>query len=525
LATPPVRLHIAWTIALLTSIDGLFSSGTTSDFSLSPSVRHSLSSLLVVHPVAAFFNLVCFALAAAAHFHSPSHSPRYLLGLLILLLPTLLVTLLAFLVDILLFVPRLQWGGWIVLVSTILITASGVVTCAMRRNLVARKARKRRIAENAEMSGENFYTRQNAEPKFIAPVSVSTEPQPPMVNGAPGADKLPSFAAFGSGRRISDEERRPLNQRAPPTRSQSISVTDRREDGTDRYGPPRSRSHGRYDGPRDVYGNPLPPSNAFGPSQGPDVALTPSRPGDPYMNNRMGPPRQPNRGGYGVPRGRGGYPPRGSYGPRGGYRNMRGPPPHGYSGRGGYPPRGRGGYSLGPVSAGAGLGAATGATVGREGAPPPRYPIQDENMALGQQGPPMQEKVMPSTQNHIAGPEPTQYIAYAPGNQSPGVGLGIPPLRNQSPHSALRQSPAEGFRNPSPPPPLPGTSVGHAMEMDAPANQLRESDSDILGMVGLQQNRQSFAANSGDLHGGAIHGGPDEYVIHPREKVGNSNCS
>lgn len=150
-----------------------------------------MSSLLIVHPVAAFFNLVCLALAGAAHLHSPSHSARYLLGLLILLLPTLLVTLLAFLVDILLFVPHLQWGGWIVLASTILITASGVVTCAMRRTLVSRKARKKRIAENAEMSGENFYNRQAQETK-IPGQSFAMEPTVPMVNGAPGADRLPT---------------------------------------------------------------------------------------------------------------------------------------------------------------------------------------------------------------------------------------------------------------------------------------------------------------------------------------------
>ena len=81
------------------------------DFSLSPSARHSLSAILIVHPVAALLTLVCFCLSLAAHFHSPAHSPRYLLALLILSFPTLLVTLLAFLVDILLFVPHMQWGG------------------------------------------------------------------------------------------------------------------------------------------------------------------------------------------------------------------------------------------------------------------------------------------------------------------------------------------------------------------------------------------------------------------------------
>jgi hypothetical protein len=135
-----LRLFLCLSALLISRLDGLFSdSANNGQFNLPSNIRASLSSLLVVHPVAAFLNLVCLCLAGAAHFHSPSHSPRYLLGLLILLLPTLLVSLLAFLVDILLFVPHLQWGGWIVLAATILLTASGVMTCAMRRTLVSRK--------------------------------------------------------------------------------------------------------------------------------------------------------------------------------------------------------------------------------------------------------------------------------------------------------------------------------------------------------------------------------------------------
>ena len=126
-----IRLHSATNAYA----DAVIDTSGEANFNLPSSTRHSLSSLLIVHPVAALCNLIVLGLAIAAHFHSPSHSARYLLGLLILLLPTLLVTLLAFLVDILLFVPHLHWGGWIVLASTILITASGVVTCAMREHL------------------------------------------------------------------------------------------------------------------------------------------------------------------------------------------------------------------------------------------------------------------------------------------------------------------------------------------------------------------------------------------------------
>lgn len=273
--------------------DELFPNGDEGDWNLSSGTRHSLSSLLIVHPVAAFLNLIALGLAAAAHFHSPSHSARYLLGLFVILLPTLLVTLLAFLVDILLFVPHVQWGGWIVLGSTILITASGVITCAMRRTLVSRKARKKRIAENAEMSGENFYNRQAQEAKLpTAPTFSTTESKAPIVNGAPGADNLPSFAIFDSNRR-NEDDRQPL----APQAASSISPVASRDDASSRHYNPTSRSNSRPP-PRDQYGNPMPLGEgpgAFGPL--PEQGTSDRGPLGPYRDG-MGPPR----GGYG-PRG------------------------------------------------------------------------------------------------------------------------------------------------------------------------------------------------------------------------------
>ncbi|KAL8974943.1 MAG: hypothetical protein Q9197_000831 [Variospora fuerteventurae] len=203
----------------------LFGTTDDSDFSLPNGARSSLPSILIVHPVAALLTLICTILAALSHLHSPSHSPRFLLALLILLIPTLLVTLLAFLVDILLFVPHLRWGGWIVLVSTILIVAAGVVTCAMRRTLVGRKARKKRIAENAEMNGENYYARQNtaavasAGARAETPPPLKSQPPPPMVNGGPGADKLPSFTSYEKNSHDFEDDRVPLNTRTPSNRT------------------------------------------------------------------------------------------------------------------------------------------------------------------------------------------------------------------------------------------------------------------------------------------------------------------
>lgn len=322
--------------------DDISSTGAGDDFNLPSSTRKSLSSILIIHPVAAFLTLICLCLAAAAHFHAPSHSPRFLLALLILLLPTLLVTLLAFLVDILLFVPHLGWGGWIVLAATIILVSCGVVTCAMRRTLVSRKARKRRIAENAEMSGENYYNRQNAN-AAAAPPPVPAEPKEPFMSDSLTSESGPTFATFQTERRDSDDDRTPLNSRtlmsdipAPP----------------DRRGTP-------YRAQQDELGN-IPPQGA-----GPYGAGSMSRnPSDPRLRPQYSDGSMGSRRGGAPPgfngRGRGGYPPRGgrggpymgpprgpSPGARGGYM---GPMP-GRGGRGGMAP-GRGAVGYGPGSVG-----------------------------------------------------------------------------------------------------------------------------------------------------------------------------
>ena len=314
-------------MSLIDSVSLFGDESNDPEFSLPASARSSLSSLLIVHPIAAFLTLICLALAASAHLHSPSHSPRYLLALLILLLPTLLITLLAFLVDILLFVPHLAWGGWIVLGSTILITASGIVTCAMRRLLVSRKARKKRIAENPEMNGQSYYSQQTTV-QADSPPSFRASLAQPMANGQPGPDHLPAFAAFDQKTpQAHDEERIPLNTRTPsnrtvPSNGNRVFAT---EEVFSRYGGPgrpspgpgpgpgpggmRGGRSGHYIGPRDEFGNPLSTSNAFGPD---GFRREPSERG---MMHHYSSETVNSIGSRG--RGRGGYPSRG-YG-RGGH--------------------------------------------------------------------------------------------------------------------------------------------------------------------------------------------------------------
>ena len=392
------------------------------------------------------------------------------------MLPTLLVSLLAFLVDILLFVPHLGWGGWIVLASTILIVLSGVLTCAMRRTIVSRKARKKRIAENAEMSGENFFNRQNSAP--TAP-PLSQQPTAPIVNGSSNSNALPSFATYDQKQRISDDDRTPLNSRSATGISSNGIRPSTADDGMDRYAAGRggsfssqgSRGRGgrMYNGPRDEYGNPMPPSGAYGGGmRGPDGQY----PRKQYSNETMS--SQNSRG-----RGRGGYPPRG-YGRGGPYGGGRG---------------GRGGMAMGAMAAGGGM-------------------MAGEMMGRGQRGPPPGYNNGYPPQGRAG---PGQYGQSAYGQRiSPGPpGYG----RNPSPGPPSRpglEQPENGLARAESPPPLPGQNpsypaeIGQAIEMDAstgspantpgfppPNNALRESDSDVQGLVGLQQSR---AAGQEPLH-------------------------
>ncbi len=474
-------------------------SNDNSDFSLSPGTRSSLSYILIVHPVAALLTLICFILAATAHLHSPSHSSRYLLALLILEIPTLLITLLAFLVDILLFIPHVAWGGWIVLASTILILASAVVTCAMRRTLVSRKARKKRITENAEMNGENFYARQNP-----VPTGIRAESPPPLVSGAIGnSDKLPTFTTFDS-KTSAEEDQVPLNRRTPsnktlPSMPGIQGPPGYSDDGSERYGGappirggPRMRGgRGGYGPPRDEFGNPLPPSNAFGPMPPAGVRRDRSEPArmrrqysDEAMNG-WGP-----RGG----RARGGYPPRGymrggPYGPgrggpgRGGMpmgamgamAAGRGPPPPGYAN--GYPP-GRGQDNYGPP---AGFGRSPSAPAyGGRGPPPGDY---GRGPSPGPRYTPA-DNIKASSPIEPQGPRGYGY-ARDPASEPP-----VQPYRQISPVLPFHAMQPEQ-----------GEIIGQAVEMDARHGspsmsphpefarpmQLRDSDSDVQGFVGLQQ--------------------------------------
>jgi SUR7/PalI family protein len=279
-------------------------SSTAGAFNLQPESRHTISFLLIVHPIAAFFTLICLVLALGAHFRNGAHSTRYLFCLFFMTIPTLLFCLLAFLVDVLLFIPHIALGGWLVLGGTIAVFIGSIVSCGIRRTLIARKKQRQRIAENAEMSGENYYNRQAVK------ATIPRIESPPMSNESvsPYQEKAMGFSTtFDMKPNASNvtDDRIPLN----PTNNGGFRTM-----GTD-------AETNRYNN------NPPPPNDRFGLPRGPAMGMA--------MGAAM--PYQRGRGGYGGPL-RGGFPPRG--GGRGGYppngNGTRGPPPGFMNG-----PRGR----------------------------------------------------------------------------------------------------------------------------------------------------------------------------------------
>ena len=374
----------------------------------------------------------------------------------------------------------MAWGSYIVLAATILIAASGIVSCAMRRTLVSRKARKRRIAENAEMNGENFYKRQGGDP--VAPTNSNT-----LVDDGPGADKMPAFATFEMAKK---EEGRSSDERIPLTTRTTSDTSPRNASavpgGADRYGGAPPRIGGGV--ARDQYGNPIMPSPG---------AYARSRSADPSMNRQYPDTAMNLRGRGGMPpggyRGRGfpmngrgnyGPPPRGYFnGPRGGYGTQRGGyggPPRPYRG----PPGGMndGMMAIGAVDASA-MMRGGGGSRGR-GAPPGYGPARSY------------DRGDPTTHDGF-GRRASPPVAYGRDlSLPPHVGDHYAPYNPVEARSSLPRAES--------PPPLPGLEhhgvVGQAVEMDAatgsppatPAGfgqfgQLRDSDVDVAGMVGLQQ--------------------------------------
>lgn len=503
------RLTMAYNI-----IGSAIANHRSQDFDLPSGVRHTLSAILVLHPVAAFLTLVMFFMAVAAHFRSASHSSKYLLAFLIFNLITFLVCLAAFVIDVLLFIPHLAWGTYIVIAATALVFLSCLVSCAMRRTLISRKDQRRRIAENAEMNAQNYYNREEQEPKsaFV----MSTQPTvPTIVSGGSGTqDTLPAFATYETQRddQVSDEHI-PLTQRTTSERSNN----GMQPMAADMAAVPGSDFGGPYNGPQrsasqDPYGNY--PNNAYGAAAG-----------QPYDRMNRGPTRQATdpsngyrggrggRGGYGAPmRGRGG-----GYGPpgRGGYGSRGG---RGGGGGGGYGPQSRGGY--GPY-----YNMPRGG--GTRSPPPMNY--SNDNMVSQYNRLPQQQQGYVDEQGPYAGAQQAQSD---PMVNYPAPSRSASASDNSSSNRFMPYRPDLELPRAESPPPLPEptesaiSSSAQAIEMDAtPAaassnsgdqyGNLRDSDTDVAGMVNLQQGKKPSSPRRETFASDGSRYSQDEYAPSP----------
>lgn len=138
-------------------------SNVDNKFSLPSNARESLANLLIVHVVAAGLTLILLIFSILAHIHGPANSSRFILFVLVFSIPSFLLTLLAFLVDILLFVSHMSWGGWIMLAATVLLLAALIVLCIMRRTLSSQKAMRKRMNVTSELHDMDEFNNNNPQ--------------------------------------------------------------------------------------------------------------------------------------------------------------------------------------------------------------------------------------------------------------------------------------------------------------------------------------------------------------------------
>lgn len=207
-----------------------------SPFNLPANARNNLTNVLVIHVVAAALTLIMLVMSIFGHLEKTRDSAGYLLATIILSIPTTILTLLAFLVDILIFVPNLDWGTWVTLGATILNAVASVSICTSRRRLSTRRAMRARIAENDAMNSESYYNSQHLQ-----------DPEPDREAAESDKATLPRFAQFEMQLQEPDVERLPLNRLDADGHSM-------RSDTPSRSSPPRyPQGPDRYTSPLDLH--------------------------------------------------------------------------------------------------------------------------------------------------------------------------------------------------------------------------------------------------------------------------------
>ncbi|KAG5513981.1 hypothetical protein PMAC_000603 [Pneumocystis sp. 'macacae'] len=110
----------------------------TSDFYFSFYKISKLSNILILHIVAAMLTMVTLFFSLIAHVEGPSKSRFFLVVILVVSFFAIISSLLSFVIDILFFIPHLDWGSWGVLAALILNTlVFGLIHLARKHLIVS----------------------------------------------------------------------------------------------------------------------------------------------------------------------------------------------------------------------------------------------------------------------------------------------------------------------------------------------------------------------------------------------------
>ncbi|EMR10748.1 hypothetical protein PNEG_00897 [Pneumocystis murina B123] len=118
----------------------------TSDFYFSFYKVQGLTYIFIVHIVSASLTFCAFVFTLIAHLEGPSKSDFFLVIILIITFFTVFFSIVSFIVDVLFFIPHLEWGTWGILASSILnIIVFGLIHLS-RKYLIACRSEKVKTA-------------------------------------------------------------------------------------------------------------------------------------------------------------------------------------------------------------------------------------------------------------------------------------------------------------------------------------------------------------------------------------------
>ncbi|KAG5438926.1 hypothetical protein PCANB_002256 [Pneumocystis canis] len=131
-----------------------------SDFYFSFYKMPGLSGIFILHVIAAALAFVVFLLTLIAHLERFKKSGFFLIIILIFSFLAVISSMLSFLVDVLFFIPHLDWGSWCVLAASILnILVLGLVHLARKDLAVSREKEKK--------TSFSYHSQRRLEPNFV----------------------------------------------------------------------------------------------------------------------------------------------------------------------------------------------------------------------------------------------------------------------------------------------------------------------------------------------------------------------